>query len=145
MEVRRMREEDLDQVVEIENQIFSKPWSYESFKESLGLPNAVYLVCENNKEIIGYCGMYCILDEGDITNMAVKEQVRNKGIGYMLLCALVEEAKERDLHSMTLEVRRNNPAAFHLYKQLGFKPSGIRKNFYQLPTEDAVIMWKHDL
>ena len=137
--------DDLYQVYEIEKSIFSKPWSYKAFKDALDLSNAIYLVCSSKDEILGYCGLYCVLDEGTITNMAVKKDVRNKGIGYMLLQNMIEEAKKIGINRMTLEVRKSNLAAFHLYKQVGFEASGIRKNFYSAPVEDAIIMWKNDL
>ncbi|MCR5837915.1 MAG: ribosomal protein S18-alanine N-acetyltransferase [Lachnospiraceae bacterium] len=145
MEIRRMTFDDLPQVYEIEKEIFSKPWSYKAFKDALDLSNAVYLVCASKEEILGYCGLYCVLDEGTITNMAVREEFRNKGIGYMLLQNIIDEAKKIGITKMTLEVRKSNLAAFHLYKQVGFEASGIRKNFYSAPPEDAIIMWKYDM
>lgn len=145
MEVRGMQREDLQQIAEIEKKIFSKPWSYKSFEDSLSLPNAIYVVAVNNGEIMGYCGLYCVLNEANITNVAVKEEVRNKGIGYGMLVQLIDEAKKRGINAVTLEVRKSNDAAIHLYEQLGFESAGIRKGFYELPTEDAVIMWKKNL
>ena len=145
MEIRRMTFDDLPQVYEIEKAIFSKPWTYKAFRDSLNLSNAVYLVCASKDEILGYCGLYCVLDEATITNMAVREEVRNKGIGYMLLQNIIEEAKNKGIHNLTLEVRKSNLAAYHLYKQVGFEASGIRKEFYSAPVEDAIIMWKYNI
>lgn len=145
MDVRIMQQCDLQQVAELEKSIFSKPWSYKSFEDSLSLSNAIYVVAVNNGEIMGYSGLYCVLNEANITNVAVKKEVRNKGIGYGMLVELIDEAKKRGIESVTLEVRKSNDAAIHLYEQLGFESAGIRKEFYELPKEDAVIMWKKNL
>lgn len=145
MEVRLMQEADLEQVAEIEKASFSKPWSYRAFKEVLDMPNYIYVVGVANKEVLGYGGVYCVLNEANITNVAVKEKIRNRGIGYGILVRLMEEVKKAGMDSITLEVREGNSAAIHLYEQLGFKSSGIRKDFYDKPTENAVIMWKHNL
>lgn len=140
-----MEQKDLSQVAAIESDTFSKPWSYESFEKSLKLSNTIYLVVDNHHEIVGYCGIYCMFDEGNITNVAVKKDVRNKGIGYGMLLELLKEAKKYAVESVFLEVRKSNGAAIHLYEQLGFKSEGVRKNFYEMPREDAIIMWKRDL
>lgn len=145
MEVRNMQASDLEQVANIERAAFSKPWSYKAFEDSLSLSNAIYNVAVNNDEILGYCGLYCVLNEANITNVAVKRDVRNKGIAYGMLVSLLEQAKEKGIEAVTLEVRKSNGAAIHLYEQLGFRSAGIRKDFYEMPTEDAVIMWKEDL
>lgn len=145
MEVRLMQVSDLEQVAAIEEASFSKPWSYNLFKEALELSNYIYLVGVNNSEVLGYGGVYCVLEEANITNIAVKEPIRNMGIGYGILISLMDEAKKIGMKSMTLEVRESNLAAIHLYEQAGFVSSGKRKNFYDMPTEDAVIMWKNDL
>jgi len=145
MKIRRMREEDVEKVAALEAQIFTKPWSYKSFMDSLCLPNAIYVVALKNEEVLGYCGLYCILNEASITNVAVKEDVRNMGIGYGMMKELLYEAKHKGMEAATLEVRKSNEAAIHLYEQLGFENSGIRKDFYSEPKEDAVIMWKHNL
>ena len=145
MEIRPMEQKDIAQVAAIESDTFSKPWSCESFEKSLKLSNTIYLVVDNHHEIVGYCGIYCMFDEGNITNVAVKKDVRNKGIGYGMLLELLKEAKKYAVESVFLEVRKSNEAAIHLYEQLGFKSEGIRKDFYEMPREDAIIMWKHKL
>lgn len=145
MEVRRMQKSDLEQVAEIEKNIFSKPWSYQAFQDSLALSNTIYYVSVFKNEVLGYCGLYRVLNEANITNVAVRSDVRNNGIGYEMLVSLLKCAKAEGIEAVTLEVRKNNHAAIHLYEQLGFQSVGIRKNFYELPTEDAVIMWKENL
>lgn len=140
-----MQEADLEQVVEIENASFSKPWSYKSFKDALDMQNYIYVVGVVNDEVLGYGGAYCVLDEANITNVAVKKRVRNRGIGYGVLVHLIEEVKKAGMTAITLEVRESNNAAIKLYEQLGFESHGIRRDFYDMPNENAVIMWKRNL
>lgn len=145
MEVRLMKESDLEQVAEIEKASFSKPWSYRAFKKALDMSNYIYVVGVANREVLGYGGVYCVLNEANITNVAVKDKIRNRGIGYGILVGLIEEVKKAGMDSITLEVRESNNAAIHLYEQLGFESVGIRKDFYDKPNENAVIMWKRNL
>lgn len=141
MLIRNMEEKDLDAVYEIECATFSKPWSMTDFKESLSDVHNLYLVVEENEKIIAYCGMWGVVDEGQINNVAVEKKHRGKGIGYSMLKELIEKGKTKGLVAFTLEVRVNNKPAVTLYEKLGFKSAGIRKNFYEEPTEDALIMW----
>lgn len=140
--VRQMEEADLGSVARIEASIFSKPWSEEGFRDSLKLPNTVYLVAEQDGSIAGYIGMLCVLDEGEITNVAVAEGFRRQGIGERLLSSLLQAGRKEGVDSFTLEVRESNSSARKLYRKLGFQEEGIRRNFYEKPTEDAILMWK---
>ena len=142
MEIRLMRQEDLDAVSDIEKQLFSKPWTKQDFLNSMENMHNIYIVAENEqKEIIGYCGVWGVVDEGQITNVAVKESEQGKGIGCALLSKLIEIGKEEGLLEFTLEVRVSNEKGIGLYKKLGFVEEGIRKNLYEAPVEDALIMW----
>ena len=94
-------------------------------------------------KIAGYAGCYQSLEEAEITNIAVKRELRGQGIGRKLLMELMRLGKERGAFAYTLEVRVSNQAAIHLYESLGFISFGIRKNFYERPREDAMIMWRH--
>lgn len=137
-----MRQEDLDAVSDIEKQLFSKPWTKQDFLNSMENMHNIYIVAENEqKEIVGYCGVWGVVDEGQITNVAVKESEQGKGIGYALLSELIEIGKDEGLLEFTLEVRVSNEKGIGLYKKLGFVEEGIRKNFYEAPVEDALIMW----
>ena len=138
--VRRMAIEDLKQVCAIENATFSMPWSYQSFLDSLNKKNNIYLVAEENNIILGYCGVWVIEKEGQINNIAVKEEYRNQGVGNQILQFLLKEGKNEEIEQFTLEVRKSNVNAISLYKKLGFLNLGIRPNFYEKPREDAVIM-----
>lgn len=141
MLIRRMQEDDLEQIIQIEQETFSDPWSEEDFKNSYQDVNNSYLIVEIDGKIAGYCGYWGIAGEGYIYNVAVKKEYRRQRIGYQMLKALIEQAKARGITSMTLEVRQSNEAARQLYQSLGFEEAGIRKEFYTKPIEDAVIMW----
>ncbi len=137
---RRMIEADVDAVCKIETETFSMPWSYESFLTALGKKENIYLVATVDDQIAGYCGVWCVAGEGQINNVAVAKNYRQRGIGYGILNFLFEEGKKEKLESFTLEVRKSNVAAIGLYMKKGFETVGIRKKFYEKPVEDAVIM-----
>ena len=136
-----MQIEDIEQVVQIEKATFSDPWSYQSFVDSWNENCCIYLVAEKEKEIVAYCGLYVIQDEGQITNVAVKSTCRGEHIGTNMLNELINQAKNKGAKNFTLEVRLSNKVAIHLYEKLGFTNVGIRKRFYNNPVEDAMIMW----
>lgn len=141
--VRKMQEKDLPAVAQIEKEIFSLPWSQQGFADSIAQENTCYLVAEISGKTAGYCGFLQVLDEADITNVAVQESYRRLGVAGMLLSRLLEEGIKRGVSAFTLEVRESNQAAINLYRKLGFEQAGIRKNFYDFPKEHAVIMWKY--
>jgi ribosomal-protein-alanine N-acetyltransferase len=142
IEIREMCLKDLPEVARIEKENFSRPWSAQAFADSLKQDCTRYLTVVCDGQIAGYCGYLQSFEEADITNVAVEEKSRNLGIGYAMLQELMRQGEERGITAYTLEVRKSNQAAIHLYEKLGFEQVGIRKNFYDLPTEDAVIMWR---
>lgn len=144
VKIRRMTREDLEQVAKLEKEIFSMPWSYQSFQNALDREDTIYLVAEEDGRVAGYCGLMQILEEGDITNVAVDSSYRRCHVAQSMLSQLFCLARERGVEQITLEVRESNKAARGLYQKLGFLEEGIRKNFYEKPTEHAVIMWKRD-
>lgn len=127
---------------ELERQCFVVPWTEEALREELDNPNALFLaaVDTDSGETIGYLGCHQILDEGYIANVAVSPEHRRKGIGGLLVQALIELAKTRDASFLTLEVRVSNESAIALYRRYGFRPVGTRPNFYEKPREDALLM-----
>ena len=141
--VRRMREEDILQAVEIEKIAFSRPWSKSVFKATLLLPYAAYYVAveEETGRVVGLCGVKKIFEEGDISNVAVRPEYRKKGIARKMLDLLMREARQDGVREFTLEVRAGNTAAVTLYESLGFLTEGIRPRFYDHPVEDCRIMW----
>lgn len=142
--IRRMQMEDLRQVCEIERDNFSVPWSEKSFSESMERNDTIFLTALVGDEVAGYLGCYCIAGTGEITGVAVKASYRRKGIGEMLLERLYKEGNVFDTQEFYLEVRESNEAAIGLYTRQGFVKEGIRKNFYEKPLENAVIMIKRD-
>ena len=142
VKIRPMTEEDLVQVETIEQESFSMPWSFDAFKSTLIREDTLYLVASDEDAVLGYCGMYISFDEGEIPNLAVRSDCRNCGIGEIMLKELLAMAETKGVASVFLEVRKSNGSARRLYEKLGFEVAGIRKNFYEFPREDAVIMWK---
>lgn len=140
--IRAMTVEDIPAVHEVEVQSFSIPWSKRAFAESLGYGHAVFLVAEILGQIVGYCGMYQVFEQGDIINIAVAEKYRNAGVGAKMIESLIVAAKQREICDLTLEVRESNERAIHLYEKYGFEKIGTRKNFYEKPRENALIMWR---
>jgi ribosomal-protein-alanine N-acetyltransferase len=141
MKIRKMTPEDAAAVSEIERQCFSTPWSSQGFLDALAQECTVFLVAEESNEVIaGYVGMYVSLDEGEITNVAVKSDLRGKGIAKALLKELLSYANAHGITRIVLEVRMSNAAAIGLYEGFGFEIIGTRKGFYEFPREDAHIM-----
>ncbi|MDD3368925.1 MAG: ribosomal protein S18-alanine N-acetyltransferase [Lachnospiraceae bacterium] len=140
--VRKMVFADVDAVSQLEEQTFSMPWSRNAFWEMVDRTDAVYLVAEENNVILGVCGVLNMAGDGEITNVAVNESVRRKGIAKLMLTKLLDEGTKLGITAFTLEVRKSNLPATGLYEKLGFENVGIRPNFYDKPNEDAVIMWK---
>ncbi len=137
-----MTKADVDEVAYIERECFSLPWSKEALIESLELPHSMFIVAKIGGEIVGYGGVYITYDEAEVTNIAVKSEYRKQGIGRMLVDGVVSQAQERGANTIVLEVRESNLPAISLYEKCGFENIGIRKDFYERPVENAVIMWK---
>ena len=140
LQIRKMERADAAEVSRLEAEIFTKPWSQQGFLDALSGENVIFLVAESLGKIVGYCGMYCAADEGEITNVAVAPEARNRGVGKLLMAQFLEEAKKAGARQVILEVRVSNEAALHLYEKFGFSVCGIRKDFYEEPVEDAYVM-----
>ena len=139
--IRRMRMSDVDAVAAIEKATFARPWSRESFRQEMERNKAArYLVAEKDGQVIGYAGAWIILDESHITNIAVAEQERGRGVGRKLTGALMQYISNLGAAYATLEVRVSNERAQHLYKSLGFVSVGKRKRYYEDNGEDAFLM-----
>lgn len=140
-EIQIMRPEDVAETAALERTIFTMPWSENGFLSSLKQKETLYLAVRMDGTLVGYCGLLQSFDEADITNVAVHPSYRGRGIGYQMLCALMEHGRKRGIERFTLEVRIGNTHAIHLYEKLGFRAAGLRQNFYERPKEDALIMW----
>jgi len=142
VQLREMKAEDVDSILEIERLSFLTPWSRDSFEAELRNGLAKYVVAEVDGRIAGYGGMWIVLDEGHITNIAVHPDYRGQKLGERITQALLDIAGESKADAVTLEVRTSNEPARNLYRKLGFVESGIRKGYYTDSGEDAIIMWK---
>jgi ribosomal-protein-alanine N-acetyltransferase len=141
--LREMTESDIDAVLEIEKSSFDTPFSRESFhKEIVENVLAVYIVAEVDDVVAGYGGIWKILDEGHITNVAVKKDFRGKGVGDALVMGIVDYCDRTGIPNITLEVRESNRVARNLYKKHGFVDAGKRPGYYSDNNEDAIIMWR---
>lgn len=140
MILREMLVEDLDEVMEIENDLFAAPWTKEGYFTFLTRDDSMFLVVEEKGHILGYCGLLMVLDEGDVTNVAVRRDRQREGIGHFLMDSLVRLAAERGITTIHLEVRESNGTARRLYERMGFVQDGIRRHYYTDPVEDAVLM-----
>ena len=138
--IRDMKADDIEGVLEVERESFSTPWSERLFFDELENPRTVYHVCCDGDEIVGYGGMWHVVDEGQITNIAVKKKYRGMKIGSRLLSGLIEWARAEGIAVVGLEVRESNKAAIALYSKYGFEPVGRRKDYYRQPLEAAVLM-----
>jgi ribosomal-protein-alanine N-acetyltransferase len=146
IEILSLKLEHIDSILKIDALSFPTPWSRESFEREIEINKfARYVVAKKDGIIIGYAGIWLILDEGHITNIAVHPEYRGIGAGNLLLEALIEMCKIELVTSITLEVRRSNLVAQKLYIKYGFVEQGVRKGYYGDNKEDAVIMWKHDV
>ncbi|WP_455721318.1 ribosomal protein S18-alanine N-acetyltransferase [Agathobacter sp.] len=140
MIIRPMEPEDTDSVAQIEKDSFSQPWSRQGFLDAMDLPQNIILVAEEDGEILGYQCTYVSFDEGELTNIAVKRTARGQGVGQHLIRKLQEKAVESGVERIVLEARVTNDTAIALYEKMGFINLGIRKNLYEHPVEDGVIM-----
>jgi ribosomal-protein-alanine N-acetyltransferase len=139
--IRAMRVEDIPDVINIERKSFTTPWTHHAFRLEMKNQLAVYRVAETDGIITAYGGMWLILDEAHVTNVAVHPDYRGRHLGRRIMESLMAEAIRRNLLRMTLEVRKMNEPAITLYKKMGFLMAGIRPGYYQDTGEDALIMW----
>lgn len=140
--IRQAAMRDAQQMAELDRICFSVPWSLESFIQELSAnEKAMYFVAETDGEIAGYAGLWQILDEGHITNVAVAPKFRRQGLAMAILDAFLAEGRARGIRAFTLEVRASNIAAQELYRKFGFQSVGERPGYYEDNKEAAMIMW----
>lgn len=159
MLIRRMGPKDLEQAAAIERECFGRQaWSIQAFADALRNPAALYLCAQEEAweptapdaagrllvpgPLCGICGLWQSFEEGEIMNVAVSPSHRRRGIAAALLGRLFEEAEKMGVLDFTLEVRESNRSAIRLYESAGFAVEGVRRNFYEEPRENALIMWK---
>ena len=154
MWITELSEEDLDQAAALEQDCFgSQAWSRQALADAVINENALYLVMKEEAAhapfqaapdpvLVGYCGVWLSFEEGEIMNVAVRKEFRQRGCAGRLMQELLSRAKERGASRFILEVREGNFPAIRLYESLGFERAGIRKNFYSDPKENALILLK---
>ena len=141
--IRNAEERDIDRLTELDALCFSMPWSREAFRQELcENPLVFYLVLESEDGVIAYAGLWKILTEGHITNVAVEPAMRRNGLAELLLRELFQQSEASGIRRFTLEVRPSNEAAKGLYEKLGFVVMGRRKQYYEDNGEDALILWR---
>lgn len=139
---RKMALDDIAQIVAIEEASFSTPWTADAFHHELEMnEHAHYVVLEKDGLVIGYCGLWIIIDESHVTNIAILPEYRGQKLGDALLKEVISEAKGLGVKTMTLEVRVSNEVAKQLYRKYGFQNGGIRKRYYADNQEDGLVMW----
>lgn len=133
---------DVDDIAYIEEACFSSPWSKKSLADSFSHTPWHFFVAEHNGRVVAYGGVYLILDEGQISNIAVLPAFRKKKLGLAILNEIISLCSAEGCDRITLELRKSNEIAFSLYKKCGFVPVGERVAFYSNPTENAILMDK---
>ncbi len=141
--IRKMTMQDLDEVMIIELESFTLPWSRESYEAELQNQYASYFVCDYAGEVAAFAGMWTVYEEAHITNVAVGQKFRNLGMGRNLMLEEERQARAKRAERILLEVRPSNSAALAMYQSLGFVPTSIRKQYYSNNQEDALIMTKY--
>lgn len=138
----RLTENHLDRILVIENEAYPEPWTIGMFRQEIESDLSQFFVMFQREELIGYGGFWKVVDEAHITNVTVRKESRGQGFGRVLMEFLLDTARDFELRLATLEVRMSNLPARNLYLSLGFRPLGIRKEYYPKTGEDALVMLK---
>lgn len=144
VEIRMMKAEDIEQVAALEAEAFgAEAWSADALRDAFLQSHYRFAVAVCEEEVVGYMGMYIVVGEANVTNIAVFQAYQGQGVGKRLLTYMVNLAQISNCVGMTLEVRVSNQPAISLYQCAGFVSAGTRKQFYENPREDGEIMWKY--
>ncbi|WP_130859524.1 ribosomal protein S18-alanine N-acetyltransferase [Gracilibacillus phocaeensis] len=142
IDIRSMTEADMEAVKQIDRRSFTDPWPDYVYQEELtNNQHAKYFVMTNDQEVIGFCGVWMVLDEAQITNIAIDPDYQGNGYGTVLFQYVINYAIAHGIIRLSLEVRVSNTRAQAVYKKFGLKPGGIRKNYYSDNQEDALVLW----
>jgi ribosomal-protein-alanine N-acetyltransferase len=138
---------DLDEILAIEVASFTSPWTREMYLAELDNVGVsfCYTARDGSGKILGFCSFWRVMDELHINNLAVAPEHRRRGVATALLGFVLNEAQKLGVRRATLEVRRSNDAARHLYERFGFAAAGVRRAYYSNPVEDAIVLWREDL
>ena len=141
-EIINASEKHIEQLEQLEKACFSMPWTRDFLISQLPDDRHILIVAVDGEKVLGYVGMMYVIDEGYISNVAVAPEYRRQGIADALILELIDRCKGFELSFVTLEVRAGNAPAISLYEKHGFSPVGRRKNYYDFPKEDAILMTK---
>jgi ribosomal-protein-alanine N-acetyltransferase len=144
---RLQKDDHLEDIVKLEAASFSNPWSREMLARELRNQDVarVYVLRNRHRELLAFCASWFIADELHINTLAVRADMRRRGLATRLLRHVLAEATAAGVNRATLEVRRSNVPALKLYERLGFQIQATRPNYYSNPVEDGLILWKHQL
>ena len=139
--IRPMKRDDVETVLSIESLVFTTPWQADIFLNLIGRPGSELWVIEHPVAgILAYAVLWCILDQAELANIAVRSDYRGQGYASRLLERILQIARDRKVETIYLEVRASNTRAVELYERFGFSRVGVRKNYYGEPKEDALVM-----
>ena len=139
--------DDIDDVLALEEASFTNPWTRAMYEAELenGDVSFCFLARDANRTPVGFCSFWLVVDELHINNLAVLPDLRRQGIATMLLDFVITKGVGLGARRATLEVRRSNDPARWLYERKGFTVSGVRRDYYSKPVEDALVLWREDL
>ncbi len=140
MELNKLTHEDIPALVLLEQRCFTCPWSEQSFMGALNSPFTVGFGLFEEGKLMGYAFLFSLFEEGEVMNIAVLPEGRGRGLSKLLMDALLDEARARQVEILRLEVRFSNAPARALYEKYGFTKTGVRKGYYSMPKEDAMLM-----
>lgn len=138
IKIEKMNKNHLEEIKENLETDFDNFWNYNILKEELSSDNSKYIVAISKGEVIGFAGIKFALDQADIMNIVTRKDCRNKGVGTLLLREIISICKQFKANSIFLEVSEDNEPAIKLYKKIGFKNVGIRKNYYK--DKNGIVM-----
>lgn len=139
--IRPMKRDDVESVLSIESRVFTTPWQADTFLNLIGRPGSELWVMEHPVAgILAYAVLWCVLDQAELANIAVRSEYRGQGYASRLLERVLQVARDREVETIYLEVRASNTRALELYDRFGFLQVGVRKNYYDRPKEDALVM-----
>lgn len=145
LEIGLMSRRDLDELMRLEKECFTCPWTRSMYERELEKFDACYLTARAGGYLVGYAGILILLEEAHIMTMAVRGAYRRRGVAIRILLEMASRAEAMGARFITLEVRESNHAAIELYKKFGFQIMGERRNYYMDNFEDALIMWTEDI
>ena len=140
LKLRDMTHDDVPVVIRIECESYTVPWSESTFRGLLRRRDADMIVVTAETVIVAYAAFWCVVDQGELGNVAVTAKWRGKGLGARLIAEVIRRAARRGVREVFLEVRPSNLVARKLYERFGFAPVGRRRNYYQEPVEDALVL-----